>query len=134
MDTEVTEVTAVTAVVETVPVAIDKETGELIVSGQTQQPENRDLAILNGKGIKNLIIGIVQQAVDDVKALTKAGVIVGGKVVVEKMPHRACEDMTIPEAKELVDFFKDDNIGLYLNYGGIDIEPKRFRQKLGFSW
>lgn len=89
------------------------------------------------RGILNLIggeNGVIRRAVEDAKDLSRAGVLVHGHLAVDKMPRRLCEGMTIAEAKELLLFFKDENLGLLLQVSGIDIEPKRIRAKIGFDW
>jgi hypothetical protein len=92
---------------------------------------------LHNNGIRALLAGengVVRMAVEDVKALTAAGIVSKGHLAVTVMPRRICEGMTISQVNELLLFFKDENIGLLLRIGGIDVEPSRFRQKLGFDW
>ena len=125
---------AVTVVEETVPVIIDRESGEVRVVTNVEAAENHDLKKLNHKGIRNLVTAIIQQAVDDVKALTIAGVVKGGVITTGIMPHRICDSMTMPEAREALRFFDDRNIGVLLTMGDIDIEPRIIRQRLGFDW
>lgn len=116
---------------DTAVVKMDAETGELVAQDVVNCHNGREETILNGKGVKNLVIATIQQAVDDYKALVKAGVIVGSKIVMATMPHKVCDGMTIPEAKDTIMFFEDRNIGNLLRLAGIDIEPRRFRAKLG---
>lgn len=140
------------AVAEVVAAQIDKESGELIVVASPAEVQQFAPAIppvvavkeygkfdgeIDVGGIRRLLAGengVIRQAVDDAIALTQAGIIVKGHLAVEKMPRSVCDAMTIPEVKDLLQFFKDENIGLLLTIGGIDIPPRRFRAKLGFDW
>jgi hypothetical protein len=137
------------AIAEVAEATIDKESGELIAVCRISPvapvspvvPAVKEYGKFDGEidvgGIRRLLAGengVIRMAVDDAIALTQAGVIVKGHLAVEKMPRAVCDAMTIPEVKELLQFFKDENIGLLLTIGGIDLPPRRFRQKLGFDW
>jgi len=119
----------------TAEVELSEKKGNIpFLSSEKPTQAANDMNALNGKGIRNLVIAIVQQAVDDVKALTQAGVVQNGRIVMSTMPRKVCEGMTIPEVKDTLYFFEDANISRYLSLGGIDIEPKVIRSKLGFNW
>lgn len=93
-----------------------------------------DASRMSDKGIHRLLVGergIIKQAVEDYKDLVRSGVIVDGKLAVTQMPRKVCDGITIPEVKDLIAFFKDENIGILLGLGGINIEPHRFRKQLG---
>ena len=65
---------------ETVEITIDKETGEILEKTE-KTVSTHDMDKLNGQGVRNLVIAVIVQAVNDVKALTEAGIIEKGKVV-----------------------------------------------------
>jgi hypothetical protein len=98
---------------------------------------------LRNSGIHRLVIATIKQAIADLKLLTAAGVIKDGKLSPDLpkdkrgnpvMPRKVGVEFTLPEAKETIEFFKDDNIGILLQLGGIEIEPVRFRRKLDLSF
>ena len=101
------------------------------------------LNILNNNGIQRLVIATIKQAIADLKLLMQAGVIVNGKMseTLPKdkrgnptMPRKVGVELTLPEARDTLNFFNDENIGVLLRLGGIEIEPIRFRSKLGLGW
>lgn len=113
---------------------------------QVSEPANKKtffgIKFDNG-GIQRLVVATIKQAIQDYNLLRQAHVIVDGKLSETlprdrfgnpEMPRKVCVDgMTIPEVKDTINFFKDENIGVLLRLGGIEIEPERFRIKLGLK-
>jgi hypothetical protein len=121
--------TVATMEVETVVMA---ET--IPATGVSSLDEKHEIHVLNGKGVHNLIIAVIGQAVADYKQLEKWGVVLGGKLIAAQMPCKRHEEMSLSEAKETLSFFEDKNIGLLLTMGGMKVDPKQIRSKLGFAW
>lgn len=127
---------------EETTVTIDAESGELVAT-ETPKPRKRQYGEfppdfdINPQGIRALFAGengVIRQAVDDAKTLIAAGVIKQGHIAVPAMPRKLCDGMTLPETKDLLTFFEDKYIGLLLSIAGIDLPPRRFRQRLDFDW
>jgi len=117
---------------ETVETVVMAET--IPATGIKSLDEKHEIHVLNGKGVHNLIIAVVGQAVADYKQLEKWGVVQAGKLIASQMPCKSHEEMSLSEAKETLSFFEDKNIGLLLIMGGMKVDPKQIRAKLGFSW
>ena len=114
---------------ETVPVATPKQPKHL------NDISDYQLRVLSGKGVENLVVdGILKYAAIDYRKLEAAGVAKNGHIVVETMPRKVNEGMTIPEAKELIAFFEDANISVLLELADIHLKPSTIRRKLGFDW
>lgn len=104
-----------------------------------QQIQARFDKPLDNNGIQRLVVAIIKQAIEDLRLLKRANVIVNGKVSESLpinnrghliMPRKVGVEMGLKEARETLEFFKDENIGVLLRLGGIEIEPCRFRAKL----
>ncbi len=102
---------------------------------QAEERRENDLNALNGQGCFNLVGGIIRQQIEDYLKLEKAGVCKDGRVIVDKMPRKVNEGMSIAEAKQTCHFLQDDGPLLeWINIMGVNVSPAQIRRKGGLNW
>lgn len=102
---------------------------------QAEERHQNDIKALNGQGCFNLVGGIIRQNIDDYLKLEKAGVCKNGQVIVEKMPRKINEGMTIPEARQVCLFLQDDGPVLeWINLMGVNLSPVQLRRQAKLTW
>jgi hypothetical protein len=102
---------------------------------QAEERRQNDVNVLNGQGCFNLVGGIIRQQIEDYRKLEMAGVCKNGKVIVDKMPRKVNEGMSIAEAKQTCHFLQDYGaIQEWITLMGVNVSPAKIRQKGGLNW